>query len=780
MEWNEREHVAERADRGASPRTTAASASARSIEYERRLQAGRRHPRSSTTGCPTTPRSTVLDRRSAGLQRAACRTPTDDPVPAAQARARLARRLRRRDDELYTGIGMNRPLPFRRATRSSRATRRRLLIAEPLTALRIDAGVDFGCRRFGNGVPYGGDRPIDEVYCGAASADVRSAVDERRVPGFAAGTQFVRERRELHIDSRTTELCVGLHGRCAAPSTRTASAATSRATCGCTATSAPPFEVWRHRALYLGVSADDELAFGKTPIPFSELVQLGGPDDLRGFRRGRFRDASSMLATVEYRWPVWMWMDGSLFFDYGGVFGPKFTGFAVGELRPDVGIGFRMHSADKFVIRIQVAYGVGGDGGFAWSSPATATRRDSKRRHGIGLPRLLQNRRRGERRRHPRLGAPLRLQRRPASPSCRSYARPRSSRRRSARAAVVAPTYAAVSLPSEAAATKRDGGLHFIEYELGGVGDVAGAGFGVYQSRQSGSRAATRRWDRRRRQIDRRRLPVSRSLPLKTARGSPRARRAADRRPRSARSGCSSRSRCCGATPRRPTSATRGSRTSSTLAINLIGGAITWIARRLGARRAVGGDRRRRRRIADLDAAVAGQARPARVPRSEFGGMAFRRRQPNRRRPSPVTASPSERLSTPRLQIHDTPTKPPIFRRHDGCSISCPWTSALDSNSASAPSAKCAPAKVRASLGMLLSLFMLMIAYYILKTVREPLDSAASGAEMKSYAAGLQALALDRLRAGVRVAHASRGPARSHPRPGRFLLRQSAAVLSRR
>jgi AAA family ATP:ADP antiporter len=46
------------------------------------------------------------------------------------------------------------------------------------------------------------------------------------------------------------------------------------------------------------------------------------------------------------------------------------------------------------------------------------------------------------------------------------------------------------------------------------------------------------------------------------------------------------------------------------------------------------------------------------------------------------------------------------------------------------------------ALAMLVSLFILMIAYYLLKTVREPLILAAGGAELKSYAAGLQALVL--------------------------------------
>ena len=45
-------------------------------------------------------------------------------------------------------------------------------------------------------------------------------------------------------------------------------------------------------------------------------------------------------------------------------------------------------------------------------------------------------------------------------------------------------------------------------------------------------------------------------------------------------------------------------------------------------------------------------------------------------------------------------------------------------------------------IGMLASLLLLMIAYYLLKTVREPLVLASGGAELKSYAAGLQAVLL--------------------------------------
>ena len=43
---------------------------------------------------------------------------------------------------------------------------------------------------------------------------------------------------------------------------------------------------------------------------------------------------------------------------------------------------------------------------------------------------------------------------------------------------------------------------------------------------------------------------------------------------------------------------------------------------------------------------------------------------------------------------------------------------------------------------MCLNVFLLLMAYYILKTAREPLILLAGGAELKSYAAAAQALTL--------------------------------------
>jgi len=55
-------------------------------------------------------------------------------------------------------------------------------------------------------------------------------------------------------------------------------------------------------------------------------VVMGGADSLRGFGWNRFRDHSSVLVTVEYRYQVWSFMDVAIFADWGGVFGKRFGG----------------------------------------------------------------------------------------------------------------------------------------------------------------------------------------------------------------------------------------------------------------------------------------------------------------------------------------------------------------------------------------------------------------------------------------------------------------------
>jgi outer membrane protein assembly factor BamA len=95
------------------------------------------------------------------------------------------------------------------------------------------------------------------------------------------------------------------------------------------------------------------------PVPFSELPTLGGPNDLRGFRFQDFRDYTAFFVTAEYRWPIWMWVDGAVFADYGGVFGVNYAGYGPKRMQPDVGIALRIAPSNRFFIRLAVGYGFG-------------------------------------------------------------------------------------------------------------------------------------------------------------------------------------------------------------------------------------------------------------------------------------------------------------------------------------------------------------------------------------------------------------------------------------
>jgi Omp85 superfamily domain len=274
-------------------------------------------------------------------------------------------RYKRRSDEFFSGIGMQEQPYARYGVDEVDATVG--FSGSPVKHVALEAGAGFGLRSFNDGFAYGGDESIDRVYCerGAGGRCYSGRVDEQSVPGFAAGTRFIRESLGVHIDSRKdpdapssgARLDLGLQYSQGIAGDRSSYLRYGSRFGGA-------LEIWRHRVLYLGVAAVDEVNLAAQPIPFSELVTLGVVDDLRGFRLGQFRDHSSLLGTIEYRWPVWMWMDGTVFADYGGVFGAQFRDFSFKQLRPDVGFGVRMVAGPKFAVRIQLAYGFGADGGF--------------------------------------------------------------------------------------------------------------------------------------------------------------------------------------------------------------------------------------------------------------------------------------------------------------------------------------------------------------------------------------------------------------------------------
>lgn len=289
------------------------------------------------------------------------------PTPSDRAyELALRTAYTRRNDQFFHGIGFVtdpeaiQP-PARYAVDAVDTGGSLSVAAAPGLFFGLDTG--FGFKRFGNGRQIGGDLPIAEVYClRALGRCVPGVVDPVRVPGFDRGTQFFRVGGRVRVDSRDNWYRPSSGGLVELGLDYTHGLGFDRAHYlrGRAALSGV-LDLWqRTRVLVVEVAARLLEPFGPAPVPFSELVVLGGPDDLRGFRAGRFRYFSSLLFAAEYRWPIWMWMDASLFVEYGGVFGRRFDGFSVERMRPDVGAGVRLRSSDAFYVRAQAAYGWGG------------------------------------------------------------------------------------------------------------------------------------------------------------------------------------------------------------------------------------------------------------------------------------------------------------------------------------------------------------------------------------------------------------------------------------
>src|SRR5262245_26743943 len=60
---------------------------------------------------------------------------------------------------------------------------------------------------------------------------------------------------------------------------------------------------------------------------------------MRGFPPGRLYGRSGAAALLRYRWPIWNWLDGSLQFGVGNVFGPHLSGFELELLRYSGAVG---------------------------------------------------------------------------------------------------------------------------------------------------------------------------------------------------------------------------------------------------------------------------------------------------------------------------------------------------------------------------------------------------------------------------------------------------------
>ena len=113
----------------------------------------------------------------------------------------------------------------------------------------------------------------------------------------------------------------------------------------------------QQRAVSATVAVDFVNPLGGGEVPLTDLVSLGGERPLRGFLANRFVDRSAAVLRLEYRWPVAVWLDGTLQYETGNVFGQGLDGFELSDFRSSYGLGLAAVGAQDHPFQALIAVG---------------------------------------------------------------------------------------------------------------------------------------------------------------------------------------------------------------------------------------------------------------------------------------------------------------------------------------------------------------------------------------------------------------------------------------
>lgn len=111
------------------------------------------------------------------------------------------------------------------------------------------------------------------------------------------------------------------------------------------------------RSLGLTAIADLVDPLGSGEVPLTDLVTLGGDRPLRGFLAGQFAGRSLAALRFEYRWPVAVWLDGTLTYETGSVFDERFSDFDLAAFRSSFGFGLQAVGVQDHVFQTLIAVG---------------------------------------------------------------------------------------------------------------------------------------------------------------------------------------------------------------------------------------------------------------------------------------------------------------------------------------------------------------------------------------------------------------------------------------
>ena len=113
---------------------------------------------------------------------------------------------------------------------------------------------------------------------------------------------------------------------------------------------------------YLTVFSEHVLAFQQSvrmtsgDVPFQRLPMLGGPNILRGFIQGRYRDKKAIFFQMEYRVPVVWRLSAAGFVGYGDV-ADKLSKFNLIDFKVTGGLGIRYRVNRKSGTNVRCDFG---------------------------------------------------------------------------------------------------------------------------------------------------------------------------------------------------------------------------------------------------------------------------------------------------------------------------------------------------------------------------------------------------------------------------------------
>lgn len=259
----------------------------------------------------------------------------------------------RRPDRIFQGLGALTETGDRARFRRDRVEPRVQVSMRPWrrSELRISVGITHN--------EFSADGYSDGSTDPSLAESLRSNTFAELPPGFG-GYSAYRQRLVLRVDSREEPPAPG-HGvqvEGMAEQGFDLVSGLQRSWIRYGGTVAGFIDAGNERVFSLHLRAELVDPLGDDEVPFTEQARLGGRvTELAGFLSEQLIGRSSVVASLRYRYPVWVYLDASLFVSAGNVFDERFEDFDLEHLRLSGGFALQTTGDDGHGLAITLALG---------------------------------------------------------------------------------------------------------------------------------------------------------------------------------------------------------------------------------------------------------------------------------------------------------------------------------------------------------------------------------------------------------------------------------------